>query len=223
MNGPFPAPTAPAPATPPPAAWLRELPSRELRRREVLYRVHDPAETVYRVEEGLLALAFDAPAGRERIVALAGPGDWLGALAPNDRVLRERAVALSDRVVVRVSPRDAGGDALERTLFEATGVRLARWRDALEEVDLPVRARLARVLLRLGERFGQDGDDGLVRLTLPLTHETLAGLLGAARETTTSLVSELRRVGAVEGTRGRYRLHPGRLAEVASIVGHDAA
>ena len=221
MNGPFPAPTAPAPVTPPPAAWLRDLASRELRRHEVLYRVHDPAETVYRVEEGLLALAYDAPAGRQRILALVGPGDWLGALAPNDRVLRERAVALSDHVRVRVAPRDAGSEALERTLFEATGARLARWRDALEEADLPVRARLARVLLRLGARFGQDGEDGLVRLTLPLTHETLAGLLGAARETTTSLLSELRRDGAVEGTRGRYRLRTGRLARIASIVGHD--
>lgn len=211
-------------AAPPPSEALLGYPVRELRRRELLYRVHDPAETAYRVEEGLLALAFDAPAGRERIVALVGPGEWLGALAPGARSVRERACALSDRVRVRVVPRRGVDIGLEHALFAAAGVRLASLHDALEEADLPVRERLARVLLRLGRRFGQPGPQDVVRLTLPVTHETLAGLVGAARETTTSLMSDLRRAGAVEGTRGRYRLRVGALAAVAwGAPRHDAS
>lgn len=51
--------------------------------------------------------------------------------------------------------------------------------------------------------------------SLPVTHETLAGLVAAARATTTWLMSELRRTGAVEGTRGRYRRRVGTLAAIA--------
>lgn len=200
---------------PPPGEALRGFPMRELRRRELLYRVHDRAETAYRVEEGLLALAVDAPAGRERILALVGPGEWLGALAPGATSVRERACALSDRVRVRVVPRRGVDTGIEHALFAAAGMRLASLHDALEEADLPVRTRLARVLSRLGQRFGQPGPDGSLRLTLPVTHETLAGLVGAARETTTSLMSELRRAGAVEGTRGRYRLRVDTLVTIA--------
>ena len=219
MMGPFPGAVLRPPTAPPPAALLEEYPLRELRRGEVLYRADQPAETAYRIDEGLLKVVFDAPAGRERILALVGPGEWSGALAPNHLQLRERAVALSQRVRVRVVPRDGLPAPLERRLFEAAGVRLARWRDALEDAELPVRVRLARTLLRLAERFGQPGGDGCVRLTLPLTHETLAALIGAARETTTALVSELRRAGALEGTRGRYRLRTGPLLALASQLG----
>lgn len=216
MIGSFPAPVLRGPPSSPPPALLEAYPLRELRRGEILYRSDEPAETSYRVDEGLLKIVFDAAGGRERILALVGPGEWSGALAPNHLQLRERAVALSPRVRVRVLPRAGLPSRLEERLFEAAGVRLARWRDAFEDAELPVRARLARTLLRLSERFGQPAADGWVRLTLPLTHETLAGLVGAARETTTALVSELRRAGALEGTRGRYRLHRTRLVEAAS-------
>ena len=218
MMGPFTAPVLRETTAALPRELLEEHPIRELRRGEVLYRPDGPAETVYRVEEGLLKVAFDAAAGRERILALAGPGEWTGALAPNHLRLRERAVALSAQVRVRVLPRHGLDPSLERRLFDAAGVRLARWRDALEDAELPARVRLARTLLRLADRFGQPGEDGAVRLTLPLTHETLAGLVCAARETTTSLVSDLRRSGAIEGTRGRYRLHTTRLLAIASHV-----
>lgn len=208
------------PATPPPES-LRDYPHRELRRGEALYRVGDEARGVYRVEEGLLKLAFDVADGRERVLGLAGPGEWLGALAPNHLRFLERAVALSPRVLVRALPREGLEPDLERRLFDAAGVQLVRWREALEDGERPVLARLARTLLRLGERFGQQTDDGTLRLTLPVTHEILAAMVGAARETTTALVSELRTQGAVEGTRGRYRLHPEALRDAAR-AGLDA-
>lgn len=216
MIGPFGTPVLRDAPAAPPADLLQDRPVRELRKGDVLYRAHQPAETTYRVDEGLLKVVFDAAAGRERILALAGPGDWIGALAPNHVQLRERAVALSPRVRVRVLPREGLEAGLESYLFHAAGARLARLRDALEDGELPVRTRLARTLLRLADRFGQPVDADTVRLTLPLTHETLASLVGAARETTTALLSELRRAGAVEGTRGRYRLHTATLFDLAS-------
>lgn len=65
-------------------------------------------------------------------------------------------------------------------------------------------ARLARTLVRLAERFGQAAGDGTVRLSLPLTHDNLAALVGAARETTSTILSEMRVDGVLHGTRGDY-------------------
>lgn len=200
---------------PPPPAGLGALPMRELERGEVLYRAGDPADTVFRVEQGLLKLAIDVPSGKERIVGVAGPGDLIGALAPHTRVLREGAEALSPRVMVGAVPRDAA-DGFEHALFVAAGQQLTRLTDALEDGDLPVRARLARTLVRLGERFGHASEEGTVWLTLPLTHEHLAAMVGAARETTTALLGEMRRAGVVTGTRGRYRFRPAALRGYAA-------
>jgi CRP-like cAMP-binding protein len=92
-----------------------------------------------------------------------------------------------------------------------------------------VPTRVARTFLRLGDRFGQSIDDGAVasgvdrgslrrrvRLTLPLTHETIANMVGAARETTTSTIEQMRRSGLVHGTRGRYVIDVDGLADYAN-------
>ena len=204
--------TPPArPPLPPPSAPRR----RELHKGEVLYYAEDEAASLYRVDEGLLKLSLDLASGRERITQLVGPGDYLGALtgAPH---YGERAEALSARVAVSEAPKT---DTPDREVFTATGEQLRRVRDALEDTDLPVAARLARTLLRLGGRFGHAAETGVVHLTLPLTHDTLAALVGAARETTTALLGEMRASGVLSGTRGRYSFNPARLLEFA----HEAA
>ena len=199
---------------PPPPRGLDGYPRRELGKGELLYRAGDRADTVYRVVHGLVKLAIDVPSGKERIIGVAGPGDLIGALAPGGVALRESAEALGASVVVTVVPREEAA-AFEPALFRAAGDQLTRMTDALEDGELPVGARLARALLRLGERFGQPSEGGVVRITLPLTHENLAAMVGAARETTTATLGELRQLGLLEGTRGTYRFRREPLIEFA--------
>lgn len=201
--------------SPPPAPpALDQYPHRELGKGDVVYRAGDRPDTVYRVVHGLVKLTLDVAAGRERILGIAGPGDLIGALTPGLTAQRESAEALSASVVVTVVPRRDAAD-FEPALFRAAGDQLMRITDALEDSELAVGARLARVLLRLGERFGQRSDDGVVRITLPLTHDNLAAMVGAARETTTATLGELRRQGLLEGTRGTYRFRREPLLDFA--------
>ncbi len=200
-----------APQVTPPRYPLPDALRRELGKGEVLYHPDSEAVSVYRVEEGLLKLALLLPGGRERITQLVGPGDYLGALTAAP-YYGERAEALSAKVSVSETAKEGAGSA---ELLSATGDQLRRLRDALEDTDLPVSARLARTLLRLGARFGHTSETGRVRLTLPLTHDTLAALVGAARETTTALLGEMRAQGVLNGTRGRYSFEPSALLEFA--------
>ena len=214
MTSSFNAPLLPSQPFSPLLPEVRDYPLRELHKGDALYRVGDPADTVYRVEEGLLKLSIDLVTGKERIIGVAGPGDLVGALTPLYATFEEGAEALSPRVRVRVMPRDEVRETLNDDLLAAAGLQLSRLRESLEDTELPVNARLARTFVRLGERFGHTSDDG-VRLTLPLTHDNFAAMVGAARETTTAVLSEMRDDGLLSGTRGRYSFDPNELSDFA--------
>lgn len=184
---------------------------------EHLYDVNEAASHAYVIESGMVALTLEAIADRQRVLALAGPGDVIGALAHNLQRHTHGAVALSGEVVVRMLPTDNAG--LAEVLAAAAGQHIARLTSALEDAAHPVPARVARTLLRLGQRFGQRTHSGAMRLTLPVTHDTIAAMVGAARETTTGIIQQLRQEGLLEGTRGSYRFQPDQLAAYA----HQAA
>lgn len=188
--------------TPPHTLQPGVLARRELSRNESLYRRGDRDGGLYRVETGLLKLSLPVGAGRERILALAGPGDVLGALGPSGCTCTEDAEALSSSV--RVSLLDGSADSAHDLRLAALASQAEHLRCSFEDAEQPVPVRLVRTMLRLGERFGQQRSDGSVRLTLPLTHDNLAALIGAARETVSYELADLRRRGLLAGTRGVY-------------------
>lgn len=60
------------------------------------------------------------------------------------------------------------------------------------------RRRVVRTLIRLADRHGQPEEDGpFHRILVPLKHQDLAALVGACRETVTSVLGDLSRRGAV--------------------------
>lgn len=209
------------PARTPPSAGRPEVLSRfELTRGESLYRRGDRNGSLYRVEAGLLKLSLPVAAGRERILLLAGPGDVIGALSPHvPAVCTEDAEALSRSV--NISLLHSGTDAAAALRLGALARQAEQLRRAFEDAELPVPARLARTLLQLAERFGQARPGGLVRLTLPLTHDNLAAMIGAARETTSCELARLRRCGLISGTRGVYSFRPEQLHGL--VPGNSAA
>ncbi len=177
---------------------------RDLRRRDVLYLLGDPATEIYLVLSGALKLSRLSADGKEVTLTLVGPGELCG-----------------EDALVESGPRTASADALveSRLLgipapdFEqamrtcpalALGVTRAlvrRLRQAEELVeDLATRevpVRLARLLLRLAERYGAP-EDGRIALTLPLAHQDLAHCIGSTRETTTVTLNGFRRRGLIE-------------------------
>jgi CRP/FNR family transcriptional regulator len=85
-------------------------------------------------------------------------------------------------------------------LLAVMKVLAERLRVAEEEIaDLvfqDVRGRLASLLLRLAEAYGRK-TGGMLRLTLRLTHQDIASMIGATRETVTSALSRFRDAGLI--------------------------
>ncbi len=224
MNPGYDAPQVPAAAVPPAIGTGADLALPQagvghgmtLEAGETLYHQGDAARHSYLVASGLLALSLDGAGGRDRLVDLAGPGDLVGALSTAQPSYLDTASALGPDVRVVALPDDVrSGPAGDGVLRRATAARLERLTEQLHDVDVPVAVRVAKLFVRLAERFGHEVQGGMVRLTLPLTHDTLAGLVGAARETTSSAVQQLRSLGLVAGTRGRYLVLPHALRAFA--------
>lgn len=74
-----------------------------------------------------------------------------------------------------------------------------------------VRTRVGYLLLRLADQFGHPLDRDWVRLDLRLTHQELAHLIGATRESVSVALGELAREDAVRTERGAIAIRTHRL------------
>ncbi len=154
------------------------------------------------VRSGRLALDFDAAEDtHRRTVTLAEEGEVL--VPPSVRWAasgpRLRCRALEESVVILV-PAARFEDWLAEPLFAANLVRVlaAQIADRELAVAIALEPRVERRLLlklrQLGERFGRVTPQG-VRLDLHLTHQQLADMVGAVRESVTIALGKLAQGG----------------------------
>ncbi|HET7691649.1 MAG TPA: Crp/Fnr family transcriptional regulator, partial [Gemmatimonadota bacterium] len=193
----------------------------EFRKNERVAGLVNPPRRLIFLLAGLAKLSAATVDGRERIVYVFRPGDIIGS-----RVLMGRSLE-SDYEVVAMTR--LSGVALELADFEditgehpevlisvtqALTRRLARLTARLmgvmsEEVSM----RLCRLLLDFAD-IGNEGSDRFVRLAHPLTHETMAHIVGASRPHTSTVLSELEQQGLVKRQRRDLLVNPQRLAEM---------
>lgn len=188
-------------------AGLRERAEvRSYARNDVLFRQGEPAEDLFIVEHGRVAIAQQAGDGRESVVAVLEDGSLFGELPLFDDAPRSAdARALTDLSVVVLSYEPVR--ALLRAQPELLWVivrllarRLRATDEALADaVFLDVPARTAKRFLELaGSRD---------RFALPITQEELAAMVGASRERVNKAISLFTRLGwlALDG-RNQYRI-----------------
>ncbi len=189
------------------------FPTRTLVMGEVLYQEAREASFLYLIERGIVKAVVPTAVGRERIADLLGPGDVLGVAALDGGRHPETIIAVQETTVIPIDPHYAmKNQKLSSHILHNLASQLRRGREAIDNAELPVGARLARVLFQLGERFGQElGMEPGVSLPLQMTHEDLASLVGSSRVTVTRIMGELRQEGALAGSRGNYVAHLSRL------------
>ncbi len=170
---------------------------REFTRGRVILHPGEVQEMVYLIKEGRVKVSRYSPEGREQILALLEPGDLVGELAPVRETEPVRVEAFEDTLICELSRRDFVALLRRQPEVMLRVMRLlaARLRVAEEEIaDLVFRdvpGRLAALLLRLAEAYGERVG-GKLRLTLRLTHQDIASMIGATRETVTSTLGRFR-------------------------------
>jgi CRP/FNR family cyclic AMP-dependent transcriptional regulator len=168
----------------------------KLARGEHLFLEGQDGDRLYVVLDGKIKLTRAAVDGRENLLSVLGPGEMFGELSLFDpRPRTSSASAVTDATLAAL-----GHDALRPWLLERPEVSMhmlqalaGRWgrpHDVTADLvftDVP--GRVAKNLLDLADRFGEQERDGL-HVHHDLTQEELAQLVGASRETVNKALAD---------------------------------
>lgn len=175
----------------------------QLRRHEAIFSVGDRAERVLLVLDGAVKITASAANAREVILDLLGQGEMVGDEALTDERRSVNAIVLRDARLLSFPV------AAIRTLWSRNADFASAWiryvsssRQRLHEriAELAygnIEDRLLRVLVHLARYHGARTKKGNTVLKFPLTHQELANLIGATRETTTLAVNRLKETGTI--------------------------
>lgn len=181
---------------------------RHVRHDEPLWRAGEPASHYSVIYSGLVKLVRALPNGREAIIGLAGPRESIGDVAVMQGIpFPASAIVCSDSATVIRIPRDTLLGEMNRSAGLATAINFAI-ADRVQTLHAKVRilsaggveARLAALLLDLGERFGDEFDDGTTRIPIALSRQDLANLVSTTFETTIRVMSRWQKAGWLETT-----------------------
>ena len=145
--------------------------------------------------------------GREVILDLLGPGEVFGELSIVDQGERkEAAETLDDALVCSMSLKDFEGmllhnPVLNLQLTKWVGLRLRRFEEKMSDLAFKdVTKRIVSFLVRYADDFGKI-KEGTVQISSPLSHQDIAYLTAASRQTVTTVLNELKEKGFIEFTR----------------------
>jgi CRP/FNR family transcriptional regulator len=176
-----------------------------------VFRRGDPGSHAYILREGIVKVFDVSDGGRDTILWFCLAGEVFGlaeAVAGGIHGVSARACERCDVLSIRSDLfRAYLGKHPKASLLcmQALSSRLRGLGDVLVNfVSDDVHTRVGKLLLRLAARYG-DSRDGEIVLHMPLTHQTVADMVGASRPTVTQVLGELKRRGVlrVEGQRIR--------------------
>lgn len=194
-----------------------------------IYLPTDPGESVLVVARGRVKIKFISPDGQESILAFIGVGELFGELAILDTQPRnEYAEAMVDTTVIAI-PREEMLALMDRRpelalhVTRLFGFHRRRLENRLRNILFrSIRQRIVALLLELVETHGERGGNAW-EIVLPLSHQDIASLVGATRETVTLTLGLLQDEKLIRMQRRRLTvLDRDRLAAEAMLEGMPA-
>ena len=168
----------------------------------VVYAQGAQANSVFYVHEGGVTLSVLSSAGKEAVVAMLGPGDFLGEGCLAGQPLRMgTAKAVGRTALLRISKRDMVKMLHQHSEFSDRFIAHMLTRNIRIEEDLvdqlfnSSEKRLARTLLLLA-RYGKE--DPTPRVLPKLSQETLAEMVGTTRSRVNFFMNKFRKLGFIE-------------------------
>lgn len=195
--------------------------------RAFLFCAGEPSRRLYVLRAGRVKLTRSLPDGREQILGLCEPGDLLGLDALAGECYTHSAQALTPAAACALAYPDLvkvfeQNPAVTLRVLERLRAELARAQRHISELGLKsATERVASYLLSLVP----PGRAVPVRLSLPLTRQEMAELLGLTVETVSRTMTELARRGVVQVLRGGHEcviLDAPRLRRLAGEEGADS-
>lgn len=165
---------------------------------------NDPGDSLYIVRQGRVKVVLIGEDGREVILGVLGVGEHFGELSLIDQQPRSATVIAMEDASLLILHRDDFRRRVEASPAVAWALLTElsrRLRHADEQIGglvlLDVPGRIARLLLDIaGEGNGRD-------IERALTHQTIAHMIGASRETVSRAMKEFQDAGWITVERRR--------------------
>jgi CRP/FNR family cyclic AMP-dependent transcriptional regulator len=167
----------------------------------------DPGDSLFVVREGRVKVVLVAEDGREVILGILGVGEHFGELSLIDDQPRSAHVVAMEESSLLVLRRDDFRRRVEQNPAVAWALlielsrRLRRADDKIGSlVLLDVPGRIARMILDAAAEGGSE------HIEKPLTHQTIAHVIGASRETVSRAMREFVEAGWISTEKRRIRI-----------------
>jgi CRP/FNR family transcriptional regulator len=186
----------------------------EFRERSSIYEPTTPARKFYYIETGQVRTYQLGQDGATRLMDIFGPGDWFGiASLARSQVHGSRAIAAAPTIlwelpIDRLSELLCQQPEVAREVVAQLASRLLSAQDAAACLVFDdCNQRLIRALIRFSQSAAATRrSDGTVELHI--THQQLAQAVGAARETVSLALTQLRQQRLLQTGRNRLLFNP---------------
>lgn len=190
-----------------------------------VYLPSDVGDGTFLLAEGRIRICSTTPEGKQTILAFVEPGEVFGELSLIENGEREERAEATVNSTVILLPNDQLRSLMEQSASLSLGVtKLIGLRRKRVERRLRSllfrnnRDRLSHLLLELAEQYGNPTADG-IELSIKLSHQDLASIIGATRETVTTLLGEMQSEGLLKIRRQRLLiLDLRKLASSSNII-----
>ncbi len=170
----------------------------------VIFFENDVGEALFMIVTGRVKVTILSDDGREIILAMLSDNDFFGEMSLLDNEPRSAtAIALQETEMVVLHQREFLSivEKRPRVLINLLSVLSSRLRKANQQIGNlalhDVYGRVARILLEMASEDGTRLADGRVTFRRP-THQQIANMIGATRETVSRMISDLHRQGYIE-------------------------
>jgi CRP/FNR family transcriptional regulator, cyclic AMP receptor protein len=174
----------------------------EFRPKKALFSQGDLADSVMYIQKGSVKLTVVNEVGKEAVVAIVGPGDFLGEDSMTGRkrragtataVMLTTILVIAREEMVRVLHEENQLSDRFITCMLARNTRTEA--DFIDQLFNSTEKRLARTLLLLAH-YGEDGKPG--RVLHKVSQETLAEMIGTTRSRVNLFMTKFRKLGFIE-------------------------
>ena len=169
--------------------------------RGTIFSQGDIAETLMYIQRGLVKLSVTSKTGKEAIVAILGPGEFLGEVCLGSQNIRTGNATAIAPTTLQVIERNEMTRALHAdhalsycflSYLISRNIRLEE--DLVDQVSRCSEKRLARALLQ----FARKRTQRRLHKFAGISQETLAGMIGATRAHVNLFMNKFRKLGLVK-------------------------
>lgn len=168
---------------------------------DIIFHEGDPADRIHFLVHGRVKIVKSA-GGRDVILEILGPGEPVGAVAVFERKpFPAGAVTLEPSSILSIPERELFGllekrPEMMRHLLAGLTYRLIMVNKRLADMTGSAEYRAARLFLTLADRVGEPREGG-VFISLALSRQEIADLIGTTLETAIRLMSRWQKDGIV--------------------------